>query len=67
MAEPTQTAGTATSPTAYGWCAWHQGHSGGVRLMDAFECGSGPGTGRNLFACAPCRETHHLVPLADRP
>lgn len=53
--------------TSYGYCAWHKGHTEGVRLIDVHEQGSGPGTGRNLFACAPCREVHRLTPLADRP
>lgn len=53
--------------TAYGYCAWHQGHARGVRLVRIFDVGSGPGTSGNLFACRPCREAYDLTPLADRP
>ncbi|MCX4973157.1 hypothetical protein OG246_09585 [Streptomyces sp. NBC_00620] len=67
MPEPTQTAGTANSPTGYGWCAWHQGFARGVRLIDVIEHSSGPGTAGRHFACRPCRESYGLVPLADRP
>lgn len=67
MAEPTQTAGTTNTPTAYAYCAWHKGVTRDVRLIQAEETGSGPGTGRQRFACHPCQITHGLVPLADRP
>ncbi|MGP4089550.1 hypothetical protein [Streptomyces sp. KR55] len=67
MHETTQIAGTANTPTNYGYCAWHKKFAHGVRLIRAVEQGSGPGTFGNLFACGPCREAHHLVPLADRP
>ncbi|MFD1659994.1 hypothetical protein ACFSL4_17775 [Streptomyces caeni] len=53
------------TPTAYGWCSWHQGYSGGVRLIQVVEQGSGPGG--HVFACASCRELHGLVPFADQP
>jgi hypothetical protein len=53
------------TPTAYGWCSWHEDYSGGVRLIGAEEQGTGPG--RNYFACGPCREENGLIPLADRP
>ncbi|MEU1449512.1 hypothetical protein ACFWBS_51000 [Streptomyces mirabilis] len=66
MAEPTQTAGTTTTPPAYAYCAWHQGVTRDVRLIQIDETGSGPGTGRQKFACHPCQITHGLVPLADR-
>ena len=65
MHDPTQPADTTTSPTAYGWCAWHQAYSRGVRLVRVNEEGSG--SSGSLFACHPCRETHRLVPLADQP
>ncbi|GLW45503.1 hypothetical protein Stsp02_11650 [Streptomyces sp. NBRC 14336] len=67
MAEPTQTEDTPTTPTGWGWCAWHKRYTAGVRLIDVIEQGSGPGSAGNLFACGPCRETYRLVPLADRP
>ncbi|MFE2970894.1 hypothetical protein ACFXKC_46295 [Streptomyces sp. NPDC059340] len=63
MAEPTQTAGT---PTAYAYCAWHKGVTRDVRLIHIEETGSGPGTGRQMFACHPCQIRYGLVPLADR-
>lgn len=67
MAESTQAPAAVRNPSAYGWCAWHKKYSGGVRLIDVVEQGSGPGTAGNLFACARCRETFRLVPYADRP
>ncbi|MEH0642852.1 hypothetical protein QBB33_15520 [Streptomyces scabiei] len=64
--EETRTPVPAThAPTAYGYCSWHRGSAEGVRLVDVHEQGSGPGGG--VFACGPCRETHRLVPFADRP
>lgn len=65
MAEPTQDTSTPNSPTAYGWCAWHNGFATGVRLIHVHEQASGPGG--SIFACGPCREKHGLVPLADQP
>ena len=65
MAEPTQAAQTSNTPTAYGWCAWHQGHASGVRLIHVHEQATGPGGG--VFACRPCREAYDLVPFADQP
>jgi hypothetical protein len=65
--ETTQIATAANTPTAYGWCAWHQGHARGVRLIQVIEQGSGPGTAGNRFACHPCRQAYDLVPLADQP
>lgn len=53
-------------PTASAWCAWHQAHARGVRLIAVQEQGSGPGGG-NLFACHPCRQAYDLAPLADQP
>ncbi|WTX17282.1 hypothetical protein OG303_36820 [Streptomyces sp. NBC_00005] len=67
MPENTQTAGTANTPTGYGWCAWHQAYSRGVRLISAQDAGSGPGTQMSCFACHSCRQAYDLVPLADRP
>lgn len=60
---PTRTEGV--SPTAFGWCSWHQGSAEGVRLIYAHEQGSGPGGG--TFACGPCRKVNKLVPFADQP
>lgn len=67
MEEPTQSPGAENTPapTAFGYCCWHGGVTAGVRLIDVIEQGSGPSPA--LFACPPCRETYHLVPLADRP
>lgn len=65
MSERTHTPGTSNSPTAFGHCSWHRGSAEGVRLINVIEQGSGPGGG--VFACEPCRETHRLVPFADRP
>lgn len=65
MADDTQTESAQDTPTAYGWCAWHDGYAGGVRLIRVHEQGSG--VGGSLFACGPCREAHALVPLADQP
>ncbi|WAZ26331.1 hypothetical protein STRCI_007895 [Streptomyces cinnabarinus] len=65
MAESTQSAGTANTPTAYGFCAWHKNFARGVRLVRVIEQGSGPGAG--LYACPPCLGRHNLTPLADLP
>lgn len=65
MQHDTETGTPQNSPRAFGWCAWHRGNAENVRLIDVHEQGSGPGG--NLFACEPCREAHHLVPLADLP
>ncbi len=67
MHQRTDTHPTPNTPTAYGWCAWHQGHARGVRLITAHDIGSGPGTRGNLFACRACRTAYDLVPFADRP
>lgn len=66
MAENPTSAPVQHSPAAYGYCAWHQDYSRGVRLIQASDEGSGP---RQVghFACAPCREAYDLVPLADQP
>jgi hypothetical protein len=66
MNQRTDTPTASTTPTAYGRCHWCKTFAAGVRLVDVIEQGSGPGTAGNLFACTPCRETHGLVPLADR-
>jgi len=52
--------------SGYGWCAWHQGNAGGLRLISIIEQGSGPGTAATRFACQPCRKAYSLIPLADR-
>lgn len=66
MAEPTQhTTTEEETPTAFGWCAWHQGVSGDIRLIDVIEQGSG--SGGTQYACTPCRARYNLVPFADRP
>lgn len=67
MADPTQTQSTPTTPSAYAYCAWHKGVTRDVRLIQVEETGSGPGTGRQRFACHPCQIAHGLVPLADQP
>lgn len=53
------------APVAYGWCSWHEGYAGGIRLIHVHEQGSGPGGG--IFACGPCRDVHGLVPFSDQP
>jgi hypothetical protein len=66
MDETTQTEDTPTSPSAYGRCAWHDGITRDLRLIQITETGSGPGTAAQRFACHPCQIEHGLVPLADR-
>jgi hypothetical protein len=66
LAEITQTQSAPTTPTAYAYCAWHEGVTRDVRLIQIEESGSGPGTGRQRFACHPCQIRYGLVPLADR-
>lgn len=65
MADTTHTPDTSNTPTAYGYCSWHQGSAEGVRMIAVHEQASGPGGG--VFACPPCMEKHGLVPFADRP
>ncbi len=65
MAENTQRTTTEDTPTAYGYCSWHQRFAGGVRLIEVIEQGSG--SGGALYACSPCRTRYNLVPFADRP
>lgn len=49
MPQTTQSASQETSPTSYGYCSWHQGQARGVRLIQATEQGSGPGSMRQPF------------------
>lgn len=65
MAESTQAETQPTIPASYAWCSWHEEFSGTTRLVRIHEAGSGPGGG--VFACAPCREKHGLIPVADQP
>lgn len=51
---------------SFAWCSWHDGHSDDARLVAMIEQASTVGAGSHLFACAPCRETHGLVPVADQ-
>ncbi|MGA5374256.1 hypothetical protein ACPCSD_24740 [Streptomyces griseoincarnatus] len=65
MEESTQaTPEETTTPTAFGWCSWHQGYAGGIRLIDVIEQGSG--SGGTVFACGPCITVNGLTPFADR-
>ena len=68
MAEPNHTPpteeDTPTVPRAFGYCAWHQGHAGGIRLIEIIEQGSGSGGAQ--FACGPCITVNGLVPYSDR-
>lgn len=61
---------TTTTPGkegSFAWCTWHKGHSQDARLINVFEEGSGPGTGRSQYACAACRSKYNLVPFSERP
>ncbi|MFF1675849.1 hypothetical protein [Streptomyces sp. NPDC058256] len=49
MAEPTQPATAANSPTGYAWCSWHKDFSDGTRLVQLADQGSAFGA-RGLFA-----------------
>jgi hypothetical protein len=54
-------------PRTIAYCNWHRGLSDTARLVRVpADQGSGRGA-PGLFACAPCREQHGLVPLEDRP
>ncbi|MFJ1808559.1 MULTISPECIES: hypothetical protein [unclassified Streptomyces] len=65
MAEPMQDTPAPTIPSSFAWCSWHGEFASTCRLVQIIEQGSGSGGGR--FACAPCREKHGLVPVADQP
>ncbi|MFB7655231.1 MULTISPECIES: hypothetical protein [unclassified Streptomyces] len=65
MPESSQQDSITPTLTSYGYCSWHKGFAGGVRLIEVIEQGSGPGGA--LFACETCRRIHRLVPFADRP
>lgn len=61
-----ETTGQPTTPTtSWAYCSWHKAYSDTARLVQIIEQGSA--FGADLFACAPCREVHHLVPVADQP
>lgn len=65
MQESTQPETERDTPTAYGYCHWHEGQARGVRLVRAEEQGSG--VAANFFACPTCLTTYDLTPLADLP
>ncbi|MCX4576513.1 hypothetical protein OHB41_25740 [Streptomyces sp. NBC_01571] len=44
-------------------CDWHKGPSETAVIVDAIERNSAPPI--PLWACAPCREQRHLVPLGE--
>ncbi|MCX4578101.1 hypothetical protein OHB41_33925 [Streptomyces sp. NBC_01571] len=65
MDDDTQTEAAPTTPTgANRRCDWHKGPSSTAVIVDAIERNSAPPV--PLWACAPCREQRHLIPLADR-
>lgn len=59
MRTPTQQQEHKAGTRLIAWCGWHNGLSSTARLME-----TGP-TGR-WFACAKCRESYRLTPLADQ-
>ncbi|MGW3847201.1 hypothetical protein [Streptomyces fagopyri] len=68
MADDTQTQGTpAIPPTAIGHCAWHDGVTRDVRLIEIHGPESGRLSERKRFACHPCQIQYGLVPRADLP
>ncbi|WP_392971256.1 hypothetical protein [Streptomyces sp. LN245] len=67
MDDTTQTERATASPDDYGRCAWHDGVTRELRLIQIVETGSGPGTAGQRYACHPCQIRFGLVPLADRP
>lgn len=66
MTEPTHTTPASTEPEVktIRWCHWHQDVTDTGVLIGAQEVNSGPP--RPFYACAACRKTYRLVPLADR-
>jgi hypothetical protein len=50
---------------AFAYCSWCKSHSDTARLVQAQDQGSAFGA-RGLFACASCRSTYGLVPVADQ-
>lgn len=67
MADDTHPPLVSTEPEvkAIRWCHWHADVTDTGLLIGAQEVASGPP--RPFYACAPCREQHHLVPLAEQP
>lgn len=65
MAEPTRAPDAPTIPATFAWCSWHDDFATSCRLVRIVEQGSAAGGG--AFACAPCRDTHRLTPVADLP
>lgn len=67
MADDTHTTPVSTAPEVktVRWCHWHDDAVTDAVMIDAVERGSGPPY--PLYACAPCRAKHHLVPLAKQP
>lgn len=55
----------ASTTRMFAYCSWCKSHSDTTRLVQAQDQGSAFGA-RGLFACAPCRGTHGLVPMADQ-
>ena len=66
MAESTDAAarGEELTPTP-DWCHWHGGWSATALVVRAVERPSGAAP-YPLSACAPCRELHQLIPLAEQ-
>lgn len=59
MSATADTASPGDGLRIVGWCAWHQDVADDVRVIRIEESGA------VRYACAPCRETHGLTPLAE--
>lgn len=65
MTEPTRAPSAPTIPATLAHCSRCDALAATCRLVQIIEQVSGPGGG--VFACAPCRTLHGLIPVADLP
>ncbi|MCZ9341359.1 hypothetical protein NGM37_26715 [Streptomyces sp. TRM76130] len=68
MNESTHDQPTTDSPPAYNpvrWCGWCRSYRTGCVLISLQDSATIP-TAPTLYACKPCRQVHHLVPISAR-
>lgn len=58
-----ETSRTTPPARTIAYCSWHRGYSDTCRLVQQEDAGTmGPA---GLFACADCRNSFELLPVAD--